>query len=279
MSVTTVLRDDLRDTGRSFVVLGVVGVLALFVALVVGGDASVYDHAYRALFDVSFLLFLALPLILAPLTYLSVAGRRASGTIKHPLGLPNTRAEFLTATYLSRAAIATAGVAVATVVGFVVAQVAYANAPGLVRFAQFGAVSALFALSIAGVFVAISSTTARRSRAMIGVVAAYFVLGPFWIDLLPVVGLGTVVDTVASTLGVTASETSRELLLSLSPATAYLESTKVAYAGVGDRYEALAGFESDNYYDQLWFNSLVMAVWAVGTLAVGYGRFRTAELG
>lgn len=280
MSVTTVLRDDARNTRRSFVVIGVMGVLAAFVGLIVGADASVHDHAYRALFDVSFFFFLALPLILAPLTYLAIAGDRSSGAIKHSLGLPNTRAEYLTGKFLSRAGVAAAGVLVAVLVGFVVAQFSYPNAPDPVRFLKFAAVSALFALSITGLFVAVSSLTARRSRAMFGVVAAYFVLGPFWIDLLPVVGLGTILDAAASALGVTVSETTRGLIANLSPGTAYLNATEIVYSGVTDQYEALAGnFHSDEYYDQLWFNSLVMAGWAGVTLVFGYVRFRVAELG
>lgn len=280
MSVTTVLRDDVRNTRRSFVVLGVIGVLTLLVGLIVGSDASAHDHAYRALFDVSFFLFLALPLILAPLTYLAVAGDRSSGSIKHALGLPNTRAEYLTAKYLSRGGVAVVGIAVALLVGFVVATVTYPNTPDPVRFAKFLLVSGLFALSITGIFVAISSMTARRSRAMFGVITAYFVLGPFWLGILPVVSLTAILDAVASTLGVTLSETTRGLVVSLSPSTAYLSATEIVYTGVTDQYESLArNFQGDRYYDRLWFNALVMALWGGVTMAVGYARFRIAELG
>jgi len=280
MSVRTVLRDDVRNTRRSFVVLGVVGVLTLLVALIVGSDASAHDYPYRALFDVSFFFFLALPLIITPLTYLAVAGDRDSGAIKHALGLPNTRAEYLAAKYLSRGAVAVAGVLVALVVGFVVAQFAYPNPPDPVRFVKFAGVSALFALSMTGIFVALSSMTSKRSRAMFGVITAYFVLGPFWLGFLPVVNLGTIIDTATSALGVTLTEQTLGLIQTLSPTTAYLTSTEFVYAGVLDNHEMLArNFQSDEYFDQLWFTSLVMGLWAAVTLTIGYVRFRAAELG
>jgi len=280
MSVTTVLRDDVRNTRRSFVVLGVIAVLTVFVGLIVGSDASAHDYPYRALFDVSFFFFLALPLIITPLTYLAVAGDRDSGAIKHALGLPNTRAEYLTAKYISRSAVAVAGILVALVVGFVVATVAYPNAPDPVRFLKFGAVSALFALSMTGIFVAISSMTKARSRAMFGVITAYFVLGPFWLGFLPVVNLGTIIDTVTSTLGVTLTDQTMGLIQSLSPTVAYLQSTEFVYAGVLDNHEMIArNFQGDEYYTKLWFNSLVMGAWAAVTLGIGYVRFRVAELG
>lgn len=280
MSVQTVFRDDVRNARRSFVVLGVVGVLSIFVGLIVGSDGAVHSHPYRALFDVSFFFFLALPLILAPLTYLAIAGDRSSGAIKHSLGLPNTRSEYLVAKYLSRGLVAVVGVIVALLVGFAVAQFTYPNAPDPLRFLKFLLVSALFALSITGIFVAISSMTSSRSRAMFGVITTYFVLGPFWLGVLPVVSLGTILDAATSTLGVTLSEETLALIQNLSPTTAYLNATEIVYTGVTDQYEVLAGnFQSDEYYDQLWFNSLVMAGWATVTLLLGYARFRIAELG
>lgn len=280
MSVTTILRDDVRNTGRSFVVLGTIAALAALVGLVIGADAGTHDHAYRALFDVSFLFFLALPLLLAPLTYLAIAGDRSRGSIKHSLGLPNTRAEYVLGKFLSRAAVAVGAVVVAITVGFAVAVVSYPNAPDAVRFAEFLGVSALYALSVTGVFVAISSTTRRRSRAMVGVVAAYFVLGPFWMGVFPVASLQTLIDALTSTLGVTLSETTRGLILNLSPATAYLNGTEIIYTGVlGDHPGIARSFESSEYYDELWFSAFVMALWTGVTLMVGYVRFRTAELG
>lgn len=280
MSLSAVFRDDVRNTRRSSVVLGVIGVLSVFVGLIVGSDGAVHGHPYRALFDVSFFFFLALPLILAPLTYLSIAGDRSSGAIKHSLGLPNTRAEYLLAKYLSRGLVAVLGVVVAITVGFVIAQFTYPNAPDTLRFLKFLLVSALFALSITGVFVALSSMTNSRSRAMFGVITAYFVLGPFWLGVLPVVSLSTILDAATSTLGVTLSEETLALIQNLSPTTAYLNATEIVYTGVTDQYEALAGnFQSDKYYDSLWFNSLVMGTWAAVPLAIGYARFRIAELG
>lgn len=283
MSLRTVLRDDLRNTGRSAVVLAVVGVLAALVALVVYSVAEFHADAYRALFDVSFLLFLVFPLALAPLTYLAVAGDRQRGTIKYTLGLPNTRLRYLLGTALSRVLVAVGAVLVATLVALLLGVVLYDAPVEAWRFGVFAAVSGLFVASLTALFVALSALTASRSRAMFAVIGAYFVLGPFWFGFLPVVSLVTVLDFLTSTLGVALSESTREFIQFLSPTTAYLAGLEPVYDGVvgTGTYERI----DRNYtggsglHTEPWFNYLTMAAWGLVGLAVAYVRFRRAELG
>lgn len=282
MSLKTVARDDFRNARRSFVVLGVVGVFTALVALIVGMDSSHHPDAYRALFDVSFFLFLVFPIILAPLTYLAIAGDREGGPIMFNLGLPNSRAEYVAGKLASRLGVALAAVAVGSVVAFVLAYATYENTPSVVRFAWFAAVSLLFAFSFVGIFVGISALTASRSRAMLGVFAAYFLLVPFWFGFLPVIGLPALLDTAADLLGVTLSDSTTGLVRSLSPATAYLFATEIVYSGVVDSYDMIRGNftnQPTEFYTELWFNTLVMAAWGVGSMLVGYLSFRRSELG
>lgn len=282
MSFGTVLRDDLRNAARSYVVVGTVGVFAALVGLIFVAEIDVFDAPFRAIFDATFLLFMIFPLIVAPLTYLAIAGDRSRGSIKYVLGLPNTRAEYFFGKYAARAGIAVAAVVVATLVAFLVAALAYAESPDPLRFLTFAGLSSLFALSVVGVFVTISATTRTRSRAMIGVFFAYFVLGPFWLGFIPVIGLDTVVDAVTSALGVELAESTRQLVVGLSPSTAYLESTELVYSGVLERYDRIYGsFRPEEGYlaEQTWFAVLVMAAWAAVVPLLGYLRFRRAELG
>lgn len=281
MGVYTVGRDDFRNVRRSYVVLGVIGVFAALVGLVFVAEIDIYDDAYRTLFDVSALVAFVFPLFAAPLTYLAIAGDRSRGSIKYVMGLPNSRLEYFLGKYCSRAAVAVAAVVVATVAGYVVAALTFANGADPVRFLKFAAVSALYALSIVGLFVGISATTAGRSRAMFAVFGTYFVLVPFWFGLLPVLSVNTIVDTLASVLGVTVSESTRELITVLSPGTAYLQATEVVYSGVIREYEAFATFQpdSDALARQTWFSVAVMAGWAVVGPVVGYLKFRASELG
>jgi ABC-2 type transport system permease protein len=282
VSTYTVARDDFRNVRRSYVVLGVVGVFAGLTALVFAAEIDIYDDAYRTLYDVSALVAFAFPLFVAALTYLSVAGDRSRGSIKYALGLPNTRLEYFVAKYASRATIAVAAVLSGTLLGFAVAAATFVNGADPVRFLKFGGVSALYALAFTGTFVAISATTSERSRAMFGVIGAYFVLVPFWSGLLPVVSLPTIVDTVASTLDVTLSESTRYLIQSLSPTQSYFGLTEIVYTDVGDGYPVFAdiGDEgSEMLADEEWFNALVLLCWATLVPVLGYLKFRASELG
>lgn len=282
MGFATVFKDDFRNAYRSYVVVGVVGVFAALVGLVFVAEIDIYDAPFRAIFDASFLLFMVFPLVVAPLTYLAIAGDRSRGTVKFVLGLPNTRLEYIAAKYASRGVIAVAAVVVAIGLGFLISAIAYTESPDAVRFLKFAGVSALFAAATAGIYVTVSAMTRTRSRAMIGVFAAYFVLGPFWLGFIPVIRLGTIIDAVTGILGVELAESTRSLITIASPFTAYLESTEIIYTGVSDRYEAIAAIraeDGDHLADESWFAVLVMVAWATVVPLVGYLRFRGSELG
>lgn len=283
MSFTTVLRDDFKNTRRSSIVLAVIGILTAFVALIVYSVADFHPDAFRALFDVSFFFFLVFPLILIPLTYLSVAGDRERGSIKHALGLPNTRAEYVFAKFTSRASVAVAAVFVSTAVALVLGVALYENTIDPLRFVKFALITGLFVASLTAVFVACSTMTASRSRAMFGVITAYFLLGPFWFGFLPIVNLTAVIETVADTVGVSLSDTTLAYIRFSSPTTAYLAGLEPVYSGVIDpeMYPRVAQNYAggDELYNQPWFNYLVMTAWGTIALGLSYARFRVAELG
>lgn len=280
MSVYTVARDDFKNARRSYVVLGVIGVFAAFVALIFASEVSVYDNPYRTLFDVSALVAFAFPLFLAPLAYLSITGDRESGAIKYAMGLPNSRGEYFLGKLCSRLGVGLAAVVLGVLVGFVIAFAAFTNTPEITRFLWFAALTLLFTFSFVGLFVAVSASTAKRSRAMLGVFGLYFLLIPFWFGFFPVISLQTLLESVASLLGFTISESTGATIAALSPATAYLDGTEVVYRGViqGDR-TLMMNFAGDEFYNQLWFNALVMAAWGTLGLLAGFLKFRTSELG
>lgn len=284
MSLTTVLRDDFTNTRRSYVVLGVIAVLTGFVSLITYSVAEFHDDAFRALFDVSFFFFLVFPLILIPLTYLAVAGDRERGSIKHALGLPNSRAEYVLGKYLSRTGVALVAVLVATLAALGLGAALYDGAPELGRFATFAAITGLFVASMTAVFVATSTLTSRRSRAMFGVIGLYFLLGPFWLGFLPVVSLMTVVNFLTDLLGVTISESTMGYVQFASPTTAYLAGLEPVYDGVvgtGEYPRITRNYQSsgDELYTNAWYHHLVMTAWGTLALGLSYVRFRSAELG
>lgn len=283
MGIVTVFQDDLRNTRRSYVVVSIIGVLAALVALVVYQVAEFHPDAFRALFDVSFLLFLVFPIALAPLTYLAVAGDRERGSIQHTLALPNTRVAYLLGTTFSRVLVAVTAVVIATLVALLLGSILYSGSIAIERFVIFAAISALFVASLTTVFVAISALSPSRSRAMVGVIGTYFILGPFWFGFLPIVSLQVVLDTAASTLGVTLSESTFEAIQFSSPITAYLTGLEPVYEGVigSETYPRVTrNYGGDSpFYAQPWYNYLTMVAWAIGAFTISYVRFRRAELG
>jgi ABC-2 type transport system permease protein len=283
VSFYTVLRDDFTNARRSYAVLGVIGALTALTALIFISEISIYDHPYRALFDVSFFMFLVFPIILAPLTYLAIAGDRDSGAIKYAMGLPNSRAAYVFGKFVSRLSVALAAVTLAVTVGFVIALATYVETPDPMRFLAFIGVSALAAFAFVGIYVGISAVTASRSRAMLGVFGAYFLLVPFWFGFLPVIGLPDLLRTIADVFGTTISEDTQSFIRALSPSTSYLFSTQIVYEGLFPTpYEALnqqVGNPPDKLYAKAWFNALVMFVWGAGSVLVGYLSFRRSELG
>lgn len=102
---------------------------------------------------------------------------------------------------------------------------------------QSAMLSVAYALAISGIFVGISAMTASRSRAMFAVLVVYFVLVVFWAGFLPFLTLEAVIDTVASTLGVTVSQPTRDIIRGLSPTNAYFQITAEVYTG---EYEAFS---------------------------------------
>jgi ABC-2 type transport system permease protein len=282
VSLYTVARDDFTNARRSYVVLGVIGVFSALVALIIGADSGHHADAYRALFDVSFFVFLVLPIIVAPLTYLSIAGDRDGGAIKYAMGLPNTRSQYVTGKFVSRVSVALAAVVVGTLVGFAVALPTYTNTPDPVRFVKFAGVTLLFAFAFVGIYVGVSAVTASRSRAMLGAFVAYFVLVPFWFGFLPVISLLDLLSAAADLLGATIAEDTKRLIQAISPATAYLRSTEIVYAGVYNEYPRIAqNFRNPDteLYAKFWFQTLVMLAWGAGSMLVGYVSFRRSELG
>jgi ABC-2 type transport system permease protein len=281
MSAYTIMRDDFRNVRRSYIVLGVIGVFASIVGLVFISEVNVYPDPYRTLFDVGALTALAFPLFVAPLTYLSIAGDVSSGAIKYTLGLPNSRLEYFVGKYVSRAAVAVAAVVLGTLVGFMVATTTFNNSADPIRFLEFAGASVAYALSISGIFVGISAMTASRSRAMFSVLAAYFVLVVFWAGFLPFLSLQTIIDAVVSTLSVTISDSTRNLIRGLSPVNAYFQTTTEVYTGVFNEYEAFSMTRSgsDRLVNRTWFNVLVMLGWATVVPLLGYLKFRMSELG
>jgi ABC-2 type transport system permease protein len=282
MSTLTVAKDDFRNARRSYIVVGVIGLFAGLTALIFLSEMDFYEP-YRTLFDVLFFVSFVLPILLAPLAYLSIAGDRESGAIKYAMGLPNSRGEYFAGKFLSRFGVAAAAVLLAVLAGFVISLAAFSPSPDVARFALFAGITLLYAFTFVSLFVAVSASTKSRSRAMFGALGLYFVLIVFWFGFLPLLNMPTLLSAIGDLLGVTITEDTQSYVAVLSPGTAYLQTSKQVFVGVLDQYPGPQDFgqfaSGDELYAQTWFTALIMLAWSLGSLAVGYLQFERSELG
>ncbi|WP_231186935.1 cbb3-type cytochrome oxidase assembly protein CcoS [Haladaptatus sp. DYF46] len=281
MSTYTVARDDFRNSVGSLVVLGIVAALVAIVALTFAAESGQYDDPYRTLFDVTQAIILLGPVLVAPLAYQCIVDERTSGRITFHMGLPNSRAEYFAGKLLSRFGVVLLAVGCSMVLGFGVAALTFTNTPDIGRFAVFTAATALYLLSFVSIYFGISALVTGRTTAMMGALAMYFLLIPFWGGFTPFVNLDTLLTGVGNLLGTPLSDATREAIRTLSPWKAYGGSTVSMYADIGGGYQQLPSIppgKMDDMYRQTARNVLALLGWSAAFLLVGYAKFRTAEL-
>lgn len=281
MSTYTVARDDFRNIAGSQLILGVVGAFVALVAFVFVSEIGIYDDPYRALFDVSNVLILLGPVLLAPLAYQSIVGDRVSGRIKFAMGLPNSRGEYFAGKILSRFAVVTIATVGSIALGYVIAAATFTNPPEVGRFAVFAVTTLLYTLSFTSIFIGISALAESRATAMFAALAAYFVLVLFVLGVAPYLNLETLLAAVGDLLGTPVSDSTERFIENMSPWSAYGGATHPIYAGVTEQYRRLPTVPPNARNElsvKAWFDFAVLITWVVVPLAVGFLKFRTSEL-
>lgn len=290
-NLTAIARRDFLDARRSKLVWGVFSLYAVIALLIFAGPTLVSDEvaAFNIINIVSTVGLFLLPFVALVAGYLAIAGERERGTVNFLLGLPNTRKEVVLAKFLSRGALMIAATMLVFLIGVLVAVTQYAE-PQLALFVPTLAFTALLVLVMVAVAVGISASTSSRSSAMAGAVGFYFVTIPF--NLVPSVSIPGVIRYVTNdTLGMGLEGDIFQLIqAAISPAMAYQQGLNVVTTRMYfDRYESNLPAEYQQQVlarlnDQAWYLGAevmvaIMLVWLVVPLAIGYWRFRSAELG
>lgn len=266
-TVLRIARNDFLNVRRSRLLWGVVATYSLFTVLLVVSQASSDITSATQLFvGVTAVTAVVLPVVAIVAGYLAIAGEREDGTITLRLGFPDSRLAVVAGKLLSRGFTVVLGLGAAFAVALVLAFAMFGSVEPAV-FGRFVAVSTLFALTSAAVAVGLSAAAASRARAMTLAVGFYVCTDVLWL-----VGSTYVVDAVrvvADAGGVTLSARGAALVGALSPVGAYLEAMELAFAPAEAAATAAA---------VPWFGVGVMLVWTVVVPAIGYWRFRRAEL-
>jgi ABC-2 type transport system permease protein len=284
MSWAVVARKDFRDARLSRALWSVTG---LFVLLSVG-FALLYATVPEIRGDiegVSTLGFLTL-LLAATSLFVSIAAivvaagaiarERDSGSSKLLLGFPHSRLDVVLGKLVGRTAV----LAVALLVGLaltLVVALALFDSFSAVDYGVFTLVTLLLVVVYVGIMVALSATTASGGRAMAYGIGAFVVL-ELLSDLLPTLALFVANGFSLTTTGPTPGWIA---FLSVSTPTAAYTNALLWFLGDGTAAELVLGGVLDGpvpFYLTGWASLVVLGLWLVVPVSLGYRRFASADL-
>lgn len=288
---TVVARLMALETRRS---RGMLAVLCLFA--VVGTAAVVLPAATvgDSLSGPAAVVFLVAPLkVVVALVgllagYSAIAGPRTGGQLALLLSLPVSRTALVVGAFAGRGATVLGGVAVGLAVVSGWFAVVYGGLP-LGALASFGALLGLLAVAVTGLGVGISAVASSRGRAAVGAVGTFVLLQFFW----GVVPTGAYYLVAGSLPGAVVPGwvvlLERLQPLAAFEATAYhalptvhdavqlsADGAETAAAGTRSLDERLDGPRP--VYLNPWSGVVTLVGWTVVPLAVGWARFRRADL-
>ncbi|WP_128477511.1 ABC transporter permease [Halorussus pelagicus] len=279
MSWLVVARKDFADAVRSRMLWVITAIFLLFTVGAVFIQRVVFSEQPGFPSAVQFLTVpagLIVPLTALVVAYLAIAGERESGSIKILLGLPHTRADVVLGKLVGRTAVVTVALLVAFV-GAALILLGLSGGLAVVEFVLLTLLTALLGLTFVGIAIGASALSATRSRAMALAISAFFLFQVIW-DIIP---LGTyyLVEGGLPT-GATRLPAWFYLVQGLNPTNAYSQASEIVFSGIGPIVpaEALAG-SSVPFYVQNWFCLVILALWLVVPVALGYWRFERADIG
>ena len=279
MSVLAVAEKDFRDAVRSRLMIVVA---VMFVAFTGGGmllatttGESVSLGILGAIGVIRGGTAIFIPIIALGIAYRAIAGEQASGSLKLLLSLPNSRLDVVLGKFLGRAAVVT----VAIVIGFVSMLLAAALTVDQGIQPEVIVVFMLSALLLAIVFISIavsvSAFTNSTFAAAIGSFS-FFILFQFaWQGLIFLIRYavnGFSFEDIPAE-----APNWVEVVTILNPQTGWTQADRWLVNRVADSQEAQQT-SADAFYLEPWFGFVVLALWIVLPLVVGYLRFESADL-
>lgn len=284
MSTLDVARKDFRDAIQSRALWSLVAMFVVLSSLTTYGYTEapeVFGTETAPSFGglVFFLLNftgLFVPIAAIVVGYKSIAGERELGSIKLLLSLPTTRREVFLGKVLGRVAVLSVGLASGLLVGLLVGALLLGGIDAWALVAFLG-LTVLFVAAYGVIMVSVSATTGSTTRATT-LAVGFFVLFELVWDVVP---LGIVY--VVEGFSLPSELPSWVYIVShVSPSTAYASGLFALLPDVADALDstpedANAG-AADPFYQTPELGLIMLVLWLVVPLAIGYTRFASADL-
>lgn len=286
MTWLTVAKKDFRDAVQSRALWALVVVFTLLSVLTTYAYVEVpqmFGEPGGATFS-GLIVFLVgftglfIPLAAIVVCYKSLAGELELGSIKILLSLPTNRRDVFVGKVLGRAAVIAVGMGVGIVVGLGVGALLLGTID-VVPALLFLLVTLVFAVVYAGIVVSISALTGSTSRATTLALGFFVVFELFW-DVIPL----AVVYVVEGFQLPTRMPDWMFPVMQLSPSAAYFSALTAlipslsTFGGGAFGGSGAGAVAAEPFYLSPEIGIIVLLIWLVVPLAVGYLRFESADL-
>ncbi|MBX0305689.1 ABC transporter permease subunit [Haloarcula salinisoli] len=270
MSWRTIARKDLHQARRS---TGIWLLAGLSVVVFVG-----YAVVHEYLGDPTFVGFVdglagvvgsTVPLLGLLLGYKSISHERASGSLFLTLSAPQSRRDLVAGTLAGRAAVLLVPTVVSLVFAGAVGAVRYGT-EGLLGYPLFLFLSSLYGVAFVSLAVGLSMSTTADRRITLGALGGYVVFVPFWgsVHSFALLFLHRFDLSVLSDMPDWAL-----LVRLLAPTEAFYRLLRAGF-DIG----RAARYADGPVYVDWWMGLVALLAWCVVPVALGYRRFRTADL-
>ncbi|WP_049924202.1 ABC transporter permease subunit [Halopiger djelfimassiliensis] len=280
MSAITVAKKDFRDAVRSRVLLGLTVLFALFTtggAFLASWASELFEQGgagstLELLIALQTPAGILVPVIALVVSYRSIAGERADGSLQFLLGLPHRRRDVVLGKVLGRTGV----VAVSILIGFAVGLLglfAFVGDVSPVDYAGFTLVTILFGFVYVCLGVGLSATARSTTTAAI---AALGLIVLFWVVW------GTAAQillyVIEGQLFVMPVPDWYLAFVSLPPDAAYGSAISAVLGEPQFEMAQAYDLESPPLLARPWFGFVLLACWAVVPVAVGLWRFERVDL-
>lgn len=262
-----VARKDFSDAIRSKMFWGLsllmilTSYLGLYIAQAIDSGATAEDGVTV----LSSPMLLLVPIIGLIVGYMALVGERETGSIRMVLSLPLKRSEVLFGKFVGRTGVVTIPILLGFVVAAPFVYVLYGTFPAI-DYAQFATQTVLVGVIFVAIAVGISGSFDTRGKALATVLGVFVLFEYLW-QVLPF-GLYYLLN--GEFPGEQADPTWLDFLISLAPS----EATQA----VADALYTASISTSQPLLLQEWVSGVVVLLWILTPLAVGYGRFARANI-